>query len=105
MGLAEKIRDLAEQGDGADFRSDYSGRCMYGKSCIGVVVEDTSSFLMLFAYLAREVEEADLDDITNVRQDSMGRKIIYYWPSIQMEEDDEEDEQEDEETDDEGTPL
>lgn len=85
--LAEKIKYVLEQEDDGDFRPDYSGRCMNGRECVGVVVEDISAFLKIFAYIAREVEEEELDRLTNVRQDSMGRRTIFYWPSIQMKED------------------
>jgi len=86
MSLAAKVKDFAEEG-GLDFRGSYSGRCMYGKACVGVVAEDFASFLAFFAILVRNLEDDnDIESLTNVRQDSMGRQIIYYWPSIESEE-------------------
>ncbi len=95
--LADKIREMAEEvtdmGVDVDFRESYSGRCMYDKTCVGVVVADTCAFLSFFAPLARAVDEDDLDALTNVRQDSMGRKTIFYWPGISADNEEDEDEQ------------
>jgi len=87
--LATKVKNVAEEG-GLSFRGSYSGRCMYGKACVGVVAEDLSSFLSFFAFLVRCLDDDnDIEKIANVRQDSMGRQTIYYWPSIESEEDEE----------------
>jgi hypothetical protein len=86
MSLAAKVKEFAEEG-GLDFRGSYSGRCMYGKTCVGVVAGDLSSFLSFFAFLVRCLDDDnDIEKIANVRQDSMGRQTIYYWPSIESEE-------------------
>ena len=60
----------------------YSGRGMYGKSCVGVVVESLGDAFLLGARLALELgEEPPIPS-----SDSMGRGLIVYWRTIEMEE-------------------
>lgn len=90
MRIAELIESCAADED-IEFRNDYSGRCMYGKRCVGVVTDDLSKFLEFFAHLVRELDgddeetPRDANRINGVREDSMGRQTIYYWPEIQPE--------------------
>lgn len=72
--------------DTSALRTDYSGRGMYGRSCLALTgsLRDYSMFL---AYLAMALfgEGEDPDDIMfqladTVCQDSMGLDRVYYWP-------------------------
>jgi len=78
-----------------DFRENYSGRGMYGKSCIGFVSSDHpfNVAMKLVAYLRFEMgSDCELIDVfTNAGScsDSMGRREIIYFPSIRIEEQDE----------------
>lgn len=79
---------------GVDFepRTDYSGRGMMGKECIGFVTENPAKFLMtLGAILA--VDERNADDAGATyeglcyydmvpRTDSMGLDSIVYFPNV-----------------------
>ena len=91
MNIAELIESCAADED-IEFRNDYSGRCMYGKQCVGVVTDNLSKFLGFFAHLIREFDgdeegtPRDANKINGVKEDSMGRQTIYYWPEIQPEE-------------------
>lgn len=66
----------------------YSGRGMYGRSCLGVVA---SNVLEMFADMLNEVDgSADEDEVLVVADlmraavtDSMGRDTIVYWPNIE----------------------
>jgi hypothetical protein len=69
-----------------EFRTDYSGRGMYGKTCIGFVI-DSSPFIVALT-LAQFCYENDSDVIEFLHQegccqDSMGHNTIIYFPSIQ----------------------
>lgn len=82
--------------DEEDVRTDYSGRSMYGGTCLGY----TGSDIVLFTFhLAVELVRADmseddeeepdlyaveekLGEIGNGRSDSMGRGVIFYWPHV-----------------------
>lgn len=61
----------------------YSGRGMYGDSCVGVTLDSDSELWEL----AQALAHADMD-VPGPRTDSMGRSsIIAYWPSIKWPED------------------
>lgn len=76
-----------------DIWSDYSGRSMYGRTCLGYTGEDVTLFAFRLAVeLAREGEdEPDLFSVEehlillgDPRSDSMGRSVIHYWPNVQV---------------------
>jgi hypothetical protein len=79
-----------------DVRTEYSGRGMYGSNCLGIVTGDSGFSLAQTLMEAREeADEAD-EDVRELldamlsrepRTDSMGLDTIYYWPGIQVEED------------------
>jgi hypothetical protein len=94
--LARLIEDAADGLDGV-FTDEYSGRGMYGKTCVGVEFEDTSNLIALGIAIAYNVAEnallvhgADpldaidnvMNDLQNMRWDNMGTGIIVYWPRI-----------------------
>ena len=63
-----------------DFRTDYSGRYMYGKSCIGVVgnAKDLLSFILT---AQQHLDDDVIYDLAGaMRQDNMGLSMIYYFP-------------------------
>lgn len=70
-----EIIDLLEEiaGEvGGDVRYNYSGRGMYGKTCVGIVCEDATKC----------IEEAAVRGFRGAKTDSMGRDTIVYWPKI-----------------------
>lgn len=64
----EKIIE-ASQEDGRRLYTDYSGRGMFGQTCLGIVCDDPSDTI------------ADAG-VHGARQDSLGRSTIVYWPHI-----------------------
>ena len=62
----------------------YSGRAMYGKTCIGITGEDINLLTLGFA-LAEYYRDHD-DDVPynfyNYRTDSMGLGQVIYWPQM-----------------------
>jgi hypothetical protein len=90
------IRDFCDDHE-YELHEDYSGRCMYGRECIGFVTEE-SAFnvaINLAIYLNDFDEEgATLLDKFNTRasEDSMGLSHIVYFPSLSVEETEEEEE-------------
>lgn len=78
-------------------RSNYSGRGMYGKSCVGFVLDNESELLALGAIIAEMVEDPKLRNslLRGSRIDSLGLGIIVYYPTITC--DDAEYEEEEEE--------
>lgn len=83
-----------------DLRPDYSGRGMYGATCLGFVTDEGSAaFQMALAeILAPELlglgddDEVGLDEVKEAMEelgkpssDSMGRSAIYYYRQTQVE--------------------
>lgn len=80
--------------------SSYSGRCMYGKSCIGVTCDNVvevavkvlAELVMNRAGATDEDEIRDLaEEIGKARWDSMGRSFIVYWPGVEWVNEDDDD--------------
>ena len=81
MNATDLISALEDAGYEA---RSYSGRCMYGRCCVGVVVSESPLDLgvKLGVALLSMNEEFDPSDLPGASQDSMGRDVIVYWPSI-----------------------
>lgn len=62
---------------------DYSGRAMYGAECLGLVTDAAGDVFAIIAELARAGE--DTDWARGARTDSMGRRMITYWPGVTVE--------------------
>lgn len=67
----EAIKEIAEE-VGGTVRTNYSGRCMYGKQCFGVVARSAGDI----------IEAAASRGIKRASQDSMGLGAIVYWQHI-----------------------
>lgn len=100
--LRDRVEDAA--GDLGALRT-YSGRGMYGRECVGLVVHNVGEllrFVLDLGYLEAEydginseVGERIWNDVNALvsslaagalatQQDSMGRDAIYYWPSVEV---------------------
>lgn len=79
--------------DSIDFRHNYSGRGMYGRTCFGVVcgrAQTAAVQIALYTLMAQDIgEEEALGVVMNGSQDSMGYDTIIYWGEIVSEGDDE----------------
>lgn len=88
---AETLIDLIERA--GEEPQSYSGRGMYGRKCVGVVCKN--AFDMLADISDAAIGVGDDDDghdsvlyawirlMRRTQQDSMGRDIIIYWPSVE----------------------
>lgn len=70
--------------EGISLQTDYSGRGMYGKTCIGFVCDDPFSIGMKLAKMLIEKGENELFEnmVSRNSMDNMGRSIIIYFPSV-----------------------
>lgn len=105
--MAIMSRDLYNEleTNGFAVRDDYSGRCMFGRSCFGYEPNEGNLFLWFLRQLYEEGEDWEfydevknlLDDGALERQcsDSMGLGIIIYYPNLQVAEFDEADDEAD----------
>ncbi len=82
------LKEVAERFD-TEFQSNYSGRGMYGKECVGVICSDPMSLCLV---LGREGFDVDLTP----RMDNMGRDMIVYFPDLQDDPDDTDEDPDDE---------
>lgn len=76
-------------GSAYKFYPRYSGRGMYGQSCIGIAhaentVEVISSVAIYLLENVNGIEKAKeiLSHLKDARQDNMGLRTITYWPGI-----------------------
>lgn len=96
--LARAIEEICDT-MGWTYVPDYSGRCMYGRRCVGVEPDDgdgatdtaVNVTLALVEMLRDDPEryDFDFDDLAKLgsaRSDSMGMGIIVYFTSIQDDE-------------------
>lgn len=101
--LTQRVEDAA--GDLGALRT-YSGRGMYNRECVGLVVGDVGEllrFVLDLGYLEAEYDGInsevgqrvwnDVNALVSAlasgglatAQDSMGHDVIYYWPSVAVE--------------------
>lgn len=100
--ITRKAFDVLEQvtfdctTDGS-IRDNYSGRHMYNRTCLAVIVDDISDLVrwMFGVANAADGEEPEvaesLQELVEVfstmktRHDSMGLQQVFYWPEAQVE--------------------
>ena len=93
MKLTQEQQDIiTEFAEDKDYSilADYSGRCMYGSKCFGLVgLSPVSMGMELASHLAHN-DEVELADrlARGVRQDSMGLDSIIYFPNVEWNEGD-----------------
>lgn len=91
LELAEiLVQALEDEGIEASLRESYSGRGMYGKDTVGVVLEGDALDLLravinnATCFIKEEEEPVEFFDLSerfsigNLRQDSMGLRTIIY---------------------------
>ena len=99
--LANVAANLDLDLEEGNIRTDYSGRAMYGRSCLGIVIDGNmvAEEHTVIMELAIEMSEAgenqdgyeavgsirDFMYDLQVRRDSMGRSEIVYFPQISVE--------------------
>jgi hypothetical protein len=92
------LEELANEVQG-EVDAHYSGRAMFGSTCVGIVVDSERDLVALGVAIAELVEDDELKQllVNSTRFDSMGRSLIAYWELISCEDaPDDEDEDEDE---------
>ncbi|KVR21679.1 hypothetical protein WK13_34645 [Burkholderia ubonensis] len=87
--LQKALEALNEEGVVGETRS-YSGRGMYGKSCLGVFLDDRAGHANLCQLGGMLVHAADASDqyevmcdLEGTKTDDLGLGTIVYWPSIE----------------------
>ena len=92
--IIEAIENYCSYED-LDFRTDYSGRSMYGRKCIGIDCNYPMDTIMeLVAYVIDDMQSYNsgitaseiVEEIGDAKIDNMGMGMILYFPSLRMEE-------------------
>lgn len=81
--LTEALDNFSWDDEAMSIHPDYSGRGMYGASCLGVSVERIEGFEL---GVALGQSNLDVDD-WDCRSDSLGLGTIYYWPNVKIADD------------------
>ncbi len=95
------LQVIFEDDDNFEVRK-YSGRAMYGKECLGIVVDDIKHFnTHIFNRLRKLFDSFEYHDDTidntladlaqasrHMRTDNMGQSTIVYFPNIKLVDDD-----------------
>lgn len=64
--------------------SDYSGRFMFGRQCIGFTTDNTLLLSAVVALAATKHGYNPLDLISAARTDDMGLSSIVYFPDVEL---------------------
>ncbi len=83
--LADLIRSFCKENN-FEVYENYSGRFMFGKRTIGIVVKADQNLFDVLAQLTRYLESKDFDDplleLEGVSIDDLGLDAIVYFPAI-----------------------
>lgn len=104
FNMSRALYDALGECSELDFRDDYSGRCMFGETCFGIVtdrvatvardfqralrgvIRDCTSYESGPDSIADEAQELlDTDIFQSYCQDSMGLDYIVYFPGVTVE--------------------
>ncbi len=85
--LADLIREFCNAPDNNyEVYENYSGRMMFGKMTIGIIVKEGHSYLEMMMELTRYLETKGFDDplleLEGVAIDELGLDVIVYFPAI-----------------------
>jgi len=84
---SKALEEFCEDHD-YDYRPDYSGRGMMGRTCIGFVTDDTEFKLAmsLVCHFGRDAEMVDVFVQSSSASDDMGKSTIIYFPNVSVDE-------------------
>jgi hypothetical protein len=83
--LSEVEGFCGDIGIDVEFRTDYSGRGMYGRTCLGAVLENDGDALVLAIAFAEVLGAEDaIELVRRTSTDSMGRGTIHYWRHVEV---------------------
>lgn len=75
--------------------TEYSGRGMFGKTCLGVQIEGMNKLGSLLATIIGKIDDSNrvavVEEICSITTDSLGKGIIVYFPRVEFCKSDDED--------------
>lgn len=100
MKLQELLREACESHGDVSFRAHYSGRGMFGGTCVGIDGDESQCRAVIAEVIKTLHNDSAHDDdldfgdqvdmLLGYCTDSMGYGRIFYWPSMHHEESQEE---------------
>lgn len=87
--LAEYIRGFCALPESEFYEAyeNYSGRYMFGRKTIGIIVKEGRNYFEMLMRLTRYLDEKGFDDalleLEGVAIDELGLDVIVYFPAIQ----------------------
>lgn len=86
MTVEKAIRNYVEENEGYEIYENYSGRGMFGRTCLGVVVKQGYSFMDFLMKLTKYMDGNGIEDtdfsLDGVSYDALGLDTIVYFPNI-----------------------
>lgn len=86
MKMADAIRKFVKENPQYKLYENYSGRGMFGRICLGVVVSKGDSFMNFLMELMRYMNKLGMEDteleLEGVSYDELGLDTIVYFPEI-----------------------
>ena len=86
MKITEGIRQFVSDNTQYSLYEGYSGRGMFGKKCLGVVVRSGDSFMAFLIALTKYLDEQGIEDmdceLESASYDDLGKDTIVYFPRI-----------------------
>lgn len=86
MKIAEGIRQFVSENTQYSLYEGYSGRGMFGRKCLGVVVRSGDSFMAFLIALTKYLDEQGIEDmdceLESASYDDLGKDTIVYFPRI-----------------------
>jgi hypothetical protein len=86
--LLEEAIDQANIYDEVSVYKNYSGRGMYGKTCLGVVGSSDDLLKVVVAASRINPDLYDEHNMSELSQDNMGLDYIWYWRHIKEDDND-----------------
>lgn len=86
MSIADCIKEFVAENEQYSSYEGYSGRFMFGRTCLGVVIKEGDSYMEFLMSLTRYLFQQGMEDkaldLDGVSVDSLGLDTVIYFPSI-----------------------
>ena len=87
MTVEKAIRNFVAVNEGYELYENYSGRGMFGRICLGVVVKMGYSYMDFLVKLTQYLDENNVDDadlmLEGAAVDDLGMDTIVYFPRME----------------------
>lgn len=86
MTVEEAIRNYVDENEQYELYEGYSGRNMFNRKCLGVVIKEQDSFMDFIIKLTKYLDDNGIEDVDfsleGVSYDALGLDTIVYFPNI-----------------------